>query len=214
MREDLEQQEQLDAIKGFWSENKKWIVLLVALLLIAASSYNGWNWWQNRQAVKASEALTAMESALGEQSLEKARAAYKALSSDFRSSTQAALGGLQMAKALAVAGELAEARTVLQQVVDHSASEFAWMARIRLAGVMLDENNAKAALDTLSGKPPKEFAALVEDRKGDAHAALGNKEDARSAWKTAADGLPAASPSRELIMRKLQTLDAFGSAKS
>ncbi len=214
MREDLEQQEQLDAIKGFWSENKKWIVPLVALLLIAASSYNGWNWWQNRQAVKASEALTAMESALGEQSLEKARAAYKALSSDFRSSTQAALGGLQMAKALAVAGELAEARTVLQQVVDHSAPEFAWMARIRLAGVMLDENNAKAALDTLSGKPPNEFAALVEDRKGDAHAALGNKEDARSAWKTAADGLPAASPSRELIMRKLQTLDAFGSAKS
>ncbi|NBW01893.1 MAG: hypothetical protein EBR85_09435 [Betaproteobacteria bacterium] len=214
MREDLEQQEQLDAIKGFWSENKKWIVPLLALLLIAASSYNGWNWWQNRQAVKASEALTAMEGALGEQSLEKARAAYKALSSDFRSSTQAALGGLQMAKALVVAGELAEARTVLQQVIDHSASEFAWMARIRLAGVMLDENNAKAALDALSGKPPKEFAALVEDRKGDAHAALGNKEEARSAWKTAADGLPAASPSRELIMRKLQTLDAFGSAKS
>lgn len=214
MREDLEQQEQLDAIKGFWSENKKWIVPLVALLLIAASSYNGWNWWQNRQAVKASEALTAMESVLGEQSLEKARAAYKALASDFRSSTQAALGGLQMAKALAVGGELAEARSVLQQVVDHSAPEFAWMARIRLAGVMLDENNAKAALDALGGKPPKEFAALVEDRKGDAHAALGNKEEARSAWKAAADGLPAASPSRELIMRKLQTLDAFGSAKS
>jgi predicted negative regulator of RcsB-dependent stress response len=214
MREDLEQQEQLDAIKGFWSENKKWIVPLVALLLIAASSYNGWNWWQNRQAVKASEALTAMESALGEQSLEKARAAYKALASDFRSSTQAALGGLQMAKALAVGGELAEARSVLQQVVDHSAPEFAWMARIRLAGVMLDENNAKAALDVLGGKPPKEFAALVEDRKGDAHAVLGNKEEARSAWKAAADGLPAASPSRELIMRKLQTLDAFGSAKS
>ena len=214
MREDLEQQEQLDAIKGFWSENKKWIVPLVVLLLIAVSGTNGWNWWQNRQAVNASEALTAMESALGEQSLEKARAAYKALASDFRSSTQAALGGLQMAKSLAVAGELAEARTVLQQVVDHSAPEFAWMARIRLAGVMLDENNAKAALDALGGKPPKEFVALVEDRKGDAHAALGNKEEARSAWKAAADGLPAASPSRELIMRKLQTLDAFGSAKS
>ena len=214
MREDLEQQEQLDAIKGFWSENKKWIVPLIALALIGATSFNGWNWWQNRQAVNASEALTAMEAALAEQSLDKARAAYKALASDYRSSTQAALGGLQMAKALAVAGELAEARTVLQQVVDHSAPEFAWMARIRLAGVMLDENNAKAALDALGGKPPKEFAALVEDRKGDAHAALGNKEEARSAWKAAADGLPAASPSRELIMRKLQTLDAFGGAKS
>jgi predicted negative regulator of RcsB-dependent stress response len=214
MREDLEQQEQMDAIKGFWSENKKWIVPLVAALLIAASGYNGWNWWQNRQAVNASEALTAMENALGEQSLEKARAAYKVLTSDFRSSTQAALGGLQMAKVLAASGELADARTVLQQVVDHSGPEFSWIARIRLAGVMLDENNAKAALDVLGGKPPKEFAALIEDRKGDAHAALGNKEEARSAWKAAADGLPAASPSRELIMRKLQTLDAFGSAKS
>jgi len=214
MRDDLEQQEQLDALKGFWGENKKWIIPLVALLLIAGIGTNGWNWWQNRQAVNASQALTAMEGALGEQSLEKARAAYKALSSDFRSSTQAALGGLQMAKALAVSGELAEARTVLQQVVDHSAPEFAWMARVRLAGVMLDENNAKAALETLNGKPPKEFLALVEDRKGDVHAALGNKEEARSAWKAAADGLPAASPSRELIMRKLQTLDAFGSAKS
>ncbi len=214
MREDLEQQEQLDAIKGFWSENKKWIVPLIVLALIGATSFNGWNWWQNRQAVNASEALTAMEAALAEQSLDKARAAYKALAADYRSSTQAAIGGLQMAKAFAVAGELAEARQALQQVIDHGATEFAWMARIRLAGVLLDENNAKGALDVLNGKAPKEFDALVNDRKGDVHAALGNKEEARSAWKSAADGLPAGSPSRELILRKLQTLDAFGAAKS
>jgi len=44
MREDLEQQEQLDAIKGFWSENKRWIVPLISLLLIAAAAFNGWNW--------------------------------------------------------------------------------------------------------------------------------------------------------------------------
>ena len=34
MRDDLEQQEQLDAIKGFWGDNKKWIIPLAALLLI------------------------------------------------------------------------------------------------------------------------------------------------------------------------------------
>lgn len=214
MREDLEQQEQLDAIKGFWSENKRWIVPLISLLLIAAAAFNGWNWWQNRQAVNAAQALVAMEGALAEQSLEKARAAYKALANDYGGSTQAALGGLQMAKALVAAGELAEARTVLAQVADKAAEEFAWMARIRMAGVMLDENNAKGALEALTGKPPKAFVALVDDRKGDAHAALGNKEEARSAWRAAADGLPAQSPSRELILRKLQTIDSFGSAKS
>ncbi len=214
MREDLEQQEQLAAIKGFWSDNKKWILPLLVLALLSATAFNGWNWWQNRQAVNAAQALTAMEAALSEQSLEKARVAYKALASDYSGSTQAALGGLQMAKALVASGELAEARTVLAQVADKAAEEFAWMARIRMAGVMLDENNAKGALEALSGKPPKAFVALVDDRKGDAHAAIGNKEEARSAWKAAAEGLPAQSPSRELILRKLQTIDSFGSAKS
>lgn len=28
MREDLEQQEQLDAIRGFWDDNKRWIIPL------------------------------------------------------------------------------------------------------------------------------------------------------------------------------------------
>jgi predicted negative regulator of RcsB-dependent stress response len=213
MREDLEQQEQLDAIKGFWNENKRWIVPFISLLIIAAASFNGWNWWQNRQASQATDALVAMESALTEQNIEKARVAYKALAADYGASTQAALGGLQFAKALSSAGEIAEARGVLEQVVKKSADEFSWIAKIRLAGVLLDENNAKAALDALSGKPPKEFAGLVNDRKGDAHAALGNKEEARSAWKTAADELAPQSPSRELVLRKLQTIDSFGGAK-
>jgi len=79
--------------------------------------------------------------------------------------------------------------------------------------VMLDENNAKGALDVLSGSPPKEFSGLVNDRKGDVHAALGNKEEARTAWKRSADELGPQSPSRELALRKLQTIDSFGSVK-
>lgn len=214
MREDLEQQEQLAAIRGFWSDNKKWIVPVIVVLLVGAAGFNGWNWWQNRQAIKATEALTAMEAALAEQSLDKALAAYKALSEDYAASTQAALGGLQMAKALVGAGELGQARSVLERVVARSAEEFAWIARIRVAGVMLDENNAKGALEALNGKPPKEFVALVDDRRGDVHAALGNKEEARSAWKSAAEGLPPQSPSRELVLRKLQTIDSFGGGRS
>lgn len=213
MREDLEQQEQLDAIKGFWSENKRWIVPLITLALLAAAAFNGWNWWQNRQANQATNALVAMESALTEQNMDKARVAYKALAADYGSSTQAALGGLQFAKALASAGELAESRGVLEQVAKKAVDEFAWIAKIRLAGILLDENNAKAALDALSGKPPKEFAGLVNDRKGDVHAALGNKEDARAAWKTASEELGPQSPSRELVLRKLQTIDSFGGTK-
>jgi len=213
MREDLEQQEQMAAIRGFWNDNKRWLVPLVALALLIAMGINVWGWWQNRQATQATDALVAMESAIAQQNIEKARAAYKVLSDDFASSTQAALGGLQMARLLVGTGELAEARTVLQQVRKKSADEYAWVARIRLAGVMLDENNAKEALEVLSGTPPRDYLPLVNDRRGDVQAALGNKEEARAAWKAAAEELAPQSPSRELVLRKLQTIDSFGTSK-
>jgi predicted negative regulator of RcsB-dependent stress response len=65
----------------------------------------------------------------------------------------------------------------------------------------------------LEGTPPKEFLPIVNDRRGDVHVALGNKKEARSAWKLAAEGFSAQSPSRELVLRKLQTMDSFTGAK-
>lgn len=213
MREDLEQEEQLDAIKGFWAENKRWIVPLITIALIGAAGFNGFNWWKERQAVKATEALVALEDALKEQSLDKAKVAYKVLADDYASTTQASLGGLQMAKILVFSGDLPAARDALSNVAKNGADEFAWVAKIRMAGVMLDENNAKGALDVLSGTPDKDMAPLVNDRKGDVHAALGNLEEARTAWKLAADALTAGSPTRELVLRKLQSVDAFKETK-
>lgn len=213
MREDLEQEEQLDAIKGFWAENKRWIVPLITIALIGAAGFNGFNWWKERQAVKATEALVALEDALKEQSLDKAKVAYKVLADDYASTTQASLGGLQMAKILVFSGDLPAARDALSNVAKNGADEFAWVAKIRMAGVMLDENNAKGALDVLSGTPDKDMAPLVNDRKGDVHAALGNLEEARAAWKLAADALTAGSPTRELVLRKLQSVDAFKETK-
>lgn len=213
MREDLEQQEQLDAIKGFWSENKIWIVPLVSLVVIAGIAFNGWTWHSQRQARLATDALTALEAAIAEQSLDKAKVAYAALADDFGSTTQAALGGLQMAKVWVTAGDLAQAKATLERVVKSAEEELAWIARVRLAGVLLDDNKAQEALNTVSGSPPKAMAPLVNDRKGDALAALGKKEEARAAWKLASEEFPAQSPSRELVVRKLQTIDSFGENK-
>lgn len=213
MREDLEQQEQMDAIKGFWNDNKSWIVPLLGFLVIAAISFNVWTWHTQRQARLATDALTALETALAEQSLEKARVAHQVLAADFSSSTQAALGGLQMAKVLLAAGDLVQAKAALQGVVKSGPDELAWIARVRLAGVMLDDNQAQEALTVLSGSAPKALAPLVNDRKGDVLAALGRKDEARSAWKLASEEFPAQSPSRELVVRKLQTIDSFGDAK-
>jgi predicted negative regulator of RcsB-dependent stress response len=210
MREDLEQQEQLDAIKGFWNENRRWIVPFVSLLLIAAVSFNGWNWYANRQASQASVALFALEGALAEQRIENAQVAYQALVSGYAGSAQRALGGLQLAKAHVSQGALDQAATVLRGVADKSPEEFAWIARIRLSGVLMDDNDLRGALAVISGTPPKDYLPLVLDRRGDGHLLLGEKDQAKAAWQAALEGLPAQSPTRELVLRKLQTMNSFG----
>jgi len=173
-------------------------------------AFNGWNWYSARQAAQASDALAAMEGALIEQNAEKSRVAYNVLAADFGGTAQAAVAGLQMAKVHVSNGELAQARGVLEVVTKKAPEEFAWIARVRLAGVMLDEENAQGALAAVAGNPPKDYLPLVLDRRGDAHAALGQKEEARAAWKAALDGLDPQSPTRGLVLRKLQTIDSFG----
>ena len=51
---DLEEQEQLDAVKHFWKRYGNLITWLLILVLGGYAAWNGWNWWQlQRHATSA-----------------------------------------------------------------------------------------------------------------------------------------------------------------
>ena len=54
MAYDLEEQEQIDELKAWWKQNGKMISTLVIGVLLAYSAYQGWHYFQNKQAVEAS----------------------------------------------------------------------------------------------------------------------------------------------------------------
>ena len=56
------------------------------------------------------------------------------------------------------------------------------VARLRLAGLLLDQKQYDAALTQLNNPPPA-FAALFADRRGDILAAQGKRDEARAAWQ-------------------------------
>ena len=41
MREDLEQQEQMQNLKAFWKANGKWISTILTTVLVVVASFNG-----------------------------------------------------------------------------------------------------------------------------------------------------------------------------
>ena len=83
-------------------------------------------------------------------------------------------------------------------------------ARLRLAGILLDEKKYDEALKLLSAKSTDAYAALYADLKGDVLAAQGKPAEARAAYQLALDKSAAASQYRALIELKL---DALGDAK-
>jgi predicted negative regulator of RcsB-dependent stress response len=88
-------------------------------------------------------------------------------------------------------------------------SEIRDIARLRLAGVLLDEKNHAEALKLVDAKPVDSLVGLYADLKGDILLAQGKKAEARSAYQLALDKSEAGSSYRSIIQMKL---DALGEA--
>ena len=111
------------------------------------------------------------------------------------------------------ANDVKSAKADLQWIVDHGhTDEFKAIARIRLAGLLLDEKAYDEGLKILSAEFPVQFAALVADRRGDLLFAQNKLDEARKEFKTALEKTEIKNPARQLIQLKLDALG--GNAKS
>ena len=128
----------------------------------------------------------------------------------YSSTAYAAMAALGGAKAAFITGDLAAARTQLKWVIDNASEDAVRdVARLRLAGVLLDENNHDEALKILDAVPVESLTGLFADLRGDVLAAQGRNAEARSAYQLALDRSEANSGYRATIQLKL---DALGDA--
>jgi predicted negative regulator of RcsB-dependent stress response len=84
------------------------------------------------------------------------------------------------------------------------------VARLRLAGVLLDEKKYDEALKLLSEKSGDAFAMFYADMRGDVLTAQGKTAEARAAYQQALDKSDPNGNYRRLVELKL---DALGEAK-
>ncbi|MEP6740043.1 MAG: tetratricopeptide repeat protein, partial [Caldimonas sp.] len=123
--------------------------------------------------------------------------------------------GLVAAKTAADKGKLDDARASLAWVADGSGDvEYRSIARLRLAGILLDEKKYAEALKTLDGVDAEEFAPLAADRRGDVLLAEGKTEEARAAYQKAWDAMDPKVDYRRLIEAKLNVLGAQPAASA
>lgn len=188
MAYDLEEQEKLDALKDWWDKNGVKIMVLAFLFALAILGWRGYQWYEQHQATKAMgyfEALEVASAQPSEESTARILAASEALKKDHAKSGYTSRGLLVAAEALQKQGDLDGAKAQLQWLAQHSAeTALVDMARLRLAGILLEQTDYVAALEQLKN-PSAAYVGLFADRRGDIHYAQGQLEQARSEWTKA-----------------------------
>lgn len=204
------EREQIEALKKWWQQNGKAVIIGIGLGL---ATLIGWQQWQ--ASVKAARESASLEydvmlAELNKHNSQGVKEKGGAILNKYQSTPYASLASLALAKVYEQEGDATAARSYLQQVIDQSDDpRFKHVARLRLARLMLNEGQAQQALDMVKGVDVGGFASNYDELKGDLYAALGNVAEARSAYESA---IAAMDPSLDQSVIKMK-LDELGGAE-
>jgi predicted negative regulator of RcsB-dependent stress response len=204
MAYDLEEQEQIANFKAFWNQFGNLISWVLIIALAGYAGYNFWNSHKRNQAMEASTLYEALQTALTANDNGKVQQAAKDLESKYDGTAYGQMAALAAAKTAFEANDLKTAKAQLQWAIDHGNDEYKAIAKLRMAGVLLDEKAYDQALATLSGEFPQQYAAEVNDRKGDVLAAQNKLPEARAAYQAALKAMDQKNPGRGLVEVKLE----------
>lgn len=210
---DLQEQEQVDALKAFWTRYGNLITWVLILVLGGFAAWNGWQLYQRKQAEQAGAMFDELDRAAAAADLEKVGRVLGDLKDRHARTVYAQQAGLVAAKVQLDKGKADDARATLAWVADNGRHEgLAALARLRLAGVLLDAKKYDEALAQLEPSRLGAFAALGADRRGDVLLAQGRSEDARAAYQVAWKEMPDSLDYRRLVEAKLTALGASPAA--
>src|SRR5450432_4430573 len=165
---DLEEQEQLEQLKAFWKQHGNLVTWVLVVVLGGFAAWNGWNLYQRDQGAKAGALFDEVDRAAQASDADVATRIFADMKARYPRAAFTQQAGLVAARAAAEKGKLDDAQASLAWVVDTAGeSEYRAIARLRLAGLLLDAKKFDEALKQVDGIDVPEFAALAADRRGD-----------------------------------------------
>ncbi len=204
---DLEEQEQLEQLKAFWKQHGNLVTWVLVVVLGGFAAWNGWNLYQRDQGAKAGALFDEVDRAAQASDADVATRIFADMKSRYPRAAFTQQAGLVAARAAVEKGKLDDAQASLAWVVDTAGeSEYRAIARLRLAGLLLDAKKFEEALKQVDGIDVPEFAALAADRRGDILLTQGKSEEAKTAYEKAWNAMDPKIDYRRLVEAKLNVL--------
>ena len=178
-------------------------------MLLGFAGWNGWNWYQRSQSVQSAAMFDELDKAASAGDADKAGRIFNDMKERYAGANLTQQGGLIAARVQYDKGQADAAKASLGWVAEKAAEdEYRAIARLRLAGLLLDAKDYAGALKALDGVTAKDFTALAADRRGDVLLAQGKTDEARTAYQAAYKGMDDKIDYRRLVEVKLTALAA------
>ena len=181
------EEQQVEALKQWWAENGRAVILGIVLGL---GGIFGWRAWQGHQlsvAEDASGAYGAVMQALNESDDGASFLdGVKNIKSEHGGSSYAAMASLAEARYHVEQKDLDAAAAALRWAIDEGTfDEVRPVARLRLARVLNAQGKPDDALKMLDAVAPLSYAGMVDEIRGDIYLAKGETAKAREAYLSA-----------------------------
>ena len=197
----------MDGIKTWWEKYGAAITILLTAFLVTIGGIQAWKYYQQQQARQAADLYILLQQVQSSGEAEKIYDAAHLLTEGFPSSGYASRAALIAAQADAQAGKYNRAIQNLQWIIDH-AKETALhdLARLRIAGILLDQEKYDEALRILNTPHGETFAGLYLDRRGDIQVAAKKISEAQLSYQSAIEKLSKNNNYYNIVQMKLDAL--------
>jgi predicted negative regulator of RcsB-dependent stress response len=179
------EEQQVEAIKKWWYENFKLIVVLAIVGLGSIVGVQQWNQNQTMKSYTASLEYDHILQVVASGSGDALTHQVQSMQTDYADYPYAALASLLEARELIDAGKSAEAEKKFQWVIDNSkTTTLQHISRIRLATLMSAQGKNEQALKILDVEQGS-FKASYMEIKGDILVSLNRINEAKAAYDQA-----------------------------
>lgn len=199
----LDAHEQSERARRWLQENGASILVGV---LLAVGGIIGYDRWKDSGQNHRAEALVKYEevaAAIEKSDKELAGKLIEDIKKNYQDTPHAALAAMEAAE-MALSDQKADvAASELSFAVEHARTDaLRQLAALRLARVQIGQGQAQAALKTLEKVVSEGMAADRDTIKGDAHAALGQRDQALAAYEAALTRMDVAATQRRTVEMK------------
>jgi predicted negative regulator of RcsB-dependent stress response len=175
----------------------------------AYAGWNGYQYWQKQQSVKAAALFDEVERASTSGDPAKVERAWNDMKERFPGTTYASQSALLVGKTLQQSDKVDAAAAALKWAAENASDEAsAQLARLRLANLQIQQKAYEEAGKTLSKPFTPAFAGLASDLLGDLYTVQNKPQDAVKAYSDAWAKLENSTEYRRLVAAKLTALGA------